>query len=175
MLLRVSAISVLLGGALVAAYPSAPSTAVLKAVAKIQPLQNAQVTGTVTFQTKDDGVYIVADVDGLSPGKHGFHIHEKGDCSAPDGSSAGDHFNPNGSKHGAPWDKERHAGDLGNLVADDKGHAHYEWHDKLITLKGPDSIIGRSVIIHEKEDDLITQPTGNAGRRLGCGVIAPEY
>ena len=172
-----------LGGALVAAYPTAPSTltpnktltssVVTKAVAHVEPLQNSKVKGTVTFQVKDDGVFIIADFEGLSPGKHGFHIHEKGDCSAPDGSSAGAHFNPTNTRHGAPWDKDRHAGDLGNLVADENGRSHFEWHDKQISLKGPDSIIGRAIIVHEKADDLVSQPAGNAGARLACGVIEP--
>ncbi len=114
---------------------------------------------------------VVADVTGLTPGKHGFHVHEFGDCSSPDGNSAGGHFNPTHKQHGAPDAVERHEGDLGNVVADSSGKAHLEWKDKVMKLSGPDSIIGRSMIVHVQEDDLKTQPTGNSGGRVACGVI----
>lgn len=149
----------------------ATSGSVTKARAFLTPTKGNQTQGLVTFTAVNGGVKIVADIDHLTPGKHGFHIHEFGDCSAPDGSSAGGHFNPSGSKHGAPDGLERHAGDLGNLVADDKGHAHYERIDTVIELIGPNTIIGRSVIVHSMPDDFITQPTGNAGGRVACGVI----
>lgn len=144
---------------------------ILNASAQLHPTTGHKVHGTVTFTTVEGGVKVVADVDQLTPGKHGFHIHEYGDCSAPDGSSAGGHFNPSGHKHGAPDALERHVGDLGNIVADQNGHAHYEFVDRLISLNGPHTIIGRSVIIHSLPDDYITQPTGNAGARVACGVI----
>jgi Cu-Zn family superoxide dismutase len=124
-----------------------------------------------TKNNKADGIQIVADLDGLSPGSHGFHIHEKGDCSGDDASLAGGHFNPTNAKHGGPDSAERHVGDLGNVIADKNGHAHYERLDKIISLKGPNSIIGRSVVIHSKEDDYKTQPAGNSGERIACGVI----
>jgi Cu-Zn family superoxide dismutase len=108
---------------------------------------------------------------GLKKGKHGFHIHEFGDCSAPDGTSAGGHFNPEGKMHGAPVDMSRHAGDMGNIEADESGKAHLEYIDPMMSLTGDHSIIGRSVILHQNEDDLKTQPTGNAGPRIACGVI----
>jgi Cu-Zn family superoxide dismutase len=129
------------------------------------------VKGLVTFTVKGDVVVVNASITGLTPGKHGFHIHEKGDCSAPDGSSAGGHFNPTHMKHGAPTDAERHVGDLGNVVADEKGNATLVWNDKVIKLSGPNSIIGKGVIVHAGEDDLKSQPTGNAGARVACGVI----
>jgi Cu-Zn family superoxide dismutase len=116
-------------------------------------------------------VKVVADVTGLTPGKHGFHIHEFGDCSSSDGNSAGGHFNPTHKQHGAPDASDRHAGDLGNIEADASGKAHLEWSDKVMKLSGADSIVGHAVIVHEKVDDLKTQPTGNAGGRLACGVI----
>jgi Cu-Zn family superoxide dismutase len=125
----------------------------------------------VTFTRGQNGISIVADVEGLSPGQHGFHIHEFGDCTAPDGTSAGGHFNPEGNPHGAPSDTERHVGDLGNLSADDAGMGHYERTDSHITFQGPHSIIGRGIIVHAGEDDLTTQPTGDAGPRVACGVI----
>lgn len=144
---------------------------VKKAVAVLHPTKGNTVQGTVTFAATKDAVIIIADVMNLSPGLHGFHIHEFGDCSAPDASSAGGHFNPMNMKHGSPDSTERHAGDLGNIVANDRGQAHYERIDKVISLEGPNSIIGRSVIIHAGQDDFKTQPTGNAGGRMACGVI----
>ena len=145
-----------------------------KAVCELHGTKDSHVAGTVTFTQEKDGVRVVADVTDLAPGEHGFHIHEKGDCSAPDASSAGGHFNPSGHKHGGPDAEERHAGDLGNLIADKSGKAHYDRVDKQLQLTGPNTIIGRSIIVHEKLDDLKTQPTGNAGARVACGVIVAE-
>ena len=142
-----------------------------KAVCVLYPTQGNTVTGVITFTKTDGGIKVVADIQGLSKGKHGFHIHECGDCSSADGSSAAGHFNPEGKSHGAPTDMMRHAGDLGIVVADDSGKAHLEYTDTLISFEGEYSIIGRSVIVHKSEDDLKTQPTGNAGARVACGVI----
>jgi Cu-Zn family superoxide dismutase len=153
---------------------SAPSSAqgsVKKATAVLWPTQGNRVKGTVTFTAVDGGVKVVADVDNLTPGKHGFHVHEFGDCSAHDGSSAGGHFNPTGKKHGGPDSPERHMGDLGNLEADQNGHAHYERVDAELSLDGPNSIVGHSLVVHADEDDLTTQPTGNSGARVACGPI----
>lgn len=144
---------------------------VVKAVCILYPTTGNQVSGIVIFTKTDDGVRVVADVQGLTPGKHGFHVHECGDCSAADGSSAGGHFNPGKMNHGAPMDMMRHEGDLGNLEADASGKAHLEFVDPMIKLDGPGSVIGRSMIVHAKEDDLKTQPTGNSGPRIACGVI----
>jgi len=149
----------------------APANAVHSAICVIYPTQGNNVTGTVTFTKVEGGVKIVADLHGLTKGKHGFHIHEFGDCSAPDGTSAGGHFNPMGESHGAPMDAMRHEGDMGNIEADDSGNGHLEYVDKTISLEGMTSIIGRSVVVHKNEDDLKTQPTGNAGARIACGVI----
>jgi len=112
----------------------------------------------------------VADITGLTPGKHAFHIHEFGDCSAADAASAGSHFNPMKKQHGAPDAAERHAGDLGNIEADKTGKAHLELKDNMLMFSGENSILGRAVIVHEKVDDW-SQPTGNAGGRVACGVI----
>jgi superoxide dismutase, Cu-Zn family len=142
-----------------------------KAIAVLHPTAGNTVTGSVTFTKSGDEIKVVADVTGLTPGKHGFHIHEFGDCSSSDGNSAGGHFNPTHKAHGAPDASDRHAGDLGNIEADASGKAHLEWSDKVMKLSGADSIIGHAVIVHEKADDLKTQPTGNAGGRLACGVI----
>ncbi len=142
-----------------------------QAIAVLHPTEGNDVTGAVIFTKMKEGIKITADVKGLSPGKHGFHIHEYGDCSAPDATSAGGHYNPGEMPHAAPGDMKRHVGDLGNLVADASGKAHYERIDKHISFKGPHSIIGLAVIVHKSEDDLTTQPTGAAGPRLACGVI----
>jgi Cu-Zn family superoxide dismutase len=144
---------------------------VTKAIAVLHPTAGNNVTGSVSFTQSGDTVKVVADITGLTPGKHGFHIHEFGDCSSSDGNSAGGHFNPTHQAHGAPDAGDRHAGDLGNIEADASGKAHLEWSDKMMKLSGADSIVGHAVIVHEKADDLKTQPTGNAGGRLACGVI----
>ena len=113
-------------------------------------------------------------VTGLTDGDHGFHIHEKGDFSAPDASSAGAHFNPTNAAHGGPAAPVHHAGDFGNLGSKG-GIAHLQLDVAGISLgTGPSSIMGRAVVVHEKADDFTTQPTGNAGARVGCGVIRSE-
>jgi superoxide dismutase, Cu-Zn family len=143
---------------------------VTKAVAQLEPKSASQVTGTVTFTKVGDEIQVVADIQNLKPGKHGFHIHEKGDCSAADAASAGAHFNPTQKHHGGPMTPDHHSGDLGNVEADASGKAHLDWKGKL-SLSGNDSIIGRSIVVHEKEDDLKTDPSGNSGARIACGVI----
>jgi Cu-Zn family superoxide dismutase len=143
---------------------------VQKAVAVLQPASGSQITGAVMFTKTGDDVQAVADIQGLTPGKHGLHIHEKGDCSAKDASSAGAHFNPTHQHHGDPNMAEHHAGDLGNIEADASGKAHLDWKGKM-KLSGDESIIGKSVVVHEKEDDLKTDPAGNSGARIACGVI----
>ncbi len=160
-----------------AAPADTAAPAALKAVAQLAPTEGSSVTGTVTFEEQADGsVHVSATVSGLTAGKHGIHIHENGDCSAPDGSSAGGHFNPDGSAHGAPDAATHHAGDFGNLEADAAGKGEYHATYSFISLKPgqPNSIIGKSVIIHANEDDLVTQPTGGAGARLACGVIMAQ-
>lgn len=151
--------------------PGAIDVKVFKAHCVLSPKGEHAVIGAITFMQLDDGVRIIADVAGLSPGKHGFHIHEHGDCSAVDAASAGGHFNPLNKKHGGPDSSERHLGDLGNLEANRSGFAHYDRVDKEISLNGPNSIIGKSIIVHADEDDLKTDPTGNSGARIACGEI----
>ena len=143
---------------------------VTKAAAQLEPKSGSKVTGTVTFTKVGDEIQVVADIQNLTPGKHGFHIHEKGDCSAPDAASAGAHFNPTMKHHGGPMNPDHHSGDLGNIVADASGKAHLDWKGKL-SFTGTDSIIGKSVVVHEKEDDLKTDPSGNSGARVACGAI----
>lgn len=141
------------------------------AMARLQPTQGNNVTGTVMFTSENGAVRIETDVRGLAPGEHGFHVHEFGDCSAPDASSAGDHFNPTDQQHGAPDDSVRHVGDLGNLNAGQDSTAMYSRVDSVITLDGPNSVVGKAVVVHADADDLESQPSGNAGDRLACGVI----
>lgn len=142
-----------------------------RATAVIYPTKGNTCSGTVTFSQEKDGLHIEAHISGLTPGEHGFHIHEFGNCACDDAVCAGDHFNPTNSPHGSPTAEKRHVGDLGNLVADQDGIAHYAYTDNRCTLNGPHSIIGRGVIIHAQRDDYVTQPTGNAGARVGCGVV----
>lgn len=141
--------------------------------ARLEPLGGSGVTGLVTFNPRPEGVRVEADISGLTPGKHGFHIHEVGDCSSPDGKSAGGHFNPAGVDHAGPNAPTAHAGDLGNLTADDEGHAKLTRVSSRITLGdgAPTDIMGRAVIVHADPDDLKSQPTGAAGGRVACGVI----
>lgn len=147
---------------------------VTSAVAELGPASGSDVSGTVHFEKVADGVRVTADITGLTPGKHGFHIHEKGDCSAPDATSAGGHFNPTGAKHGGPNDAERHVGDLGNVEADSTGVGHYDRVDHVIKLNGEYSVVGLAVIVHSGEDDLVSQPTGDAGSRVACGKIVAQ-
>ncbi len=147
------------------------SAAAAKATVKLAPTANQTARGEVTFTAEADGIHVVGSFSGLVYGEHGFHVHEKGDCSAPDGTSAGGHFNPATQPHAARDAAARHVGDLGNLKADPYGLARVDFIDKTLALSGPNSIVGRAVIIHEKADDFTTQPTGNAGARQACGVI----
>jgi Cu-Zn family superoxide dismutase len=144
----------------------------MKAIAVLHPTAGSKVSGTVTFTEVADGVEVQATITGLTPGKHGFHVHEFGDCSAADASSAGGHFNPTNQPHGAPDDQARHAGDMGNIEADASGNAKLNYIDHDMSLTDDRrSIIGRAVIVHAKADDLKTQPTGDSGARVACGVI----
>lgn len=141
------------------------------AQAELQPTKGSKVEGKINFQKTENGVRVKGKVKNLTPGLHGFHIHEKGDCSAPDATSAGGHFNPHDKNHGGPKSDEKHAGDFGNIKADDKGVAKIDFVDPDLSLAGEASILGKAVIVHEKEDDLKSQPTGDAGGRVACGVI----
>lgn len=144
---------------------------VKEAFVTLLPTENSNVRGKVTFTQEKEGVRIVADIQGLKPGLHGFHVHEHGDCSAHDGSSAGGHFNPTNKRHGGPESIEHHVGDLGNVLANDDGKAHYDQLNKEISLNGVNTIIGRSIVVHADPDDFKTQPAGNSGARLACGEI----
>lgn len=143
-----------------------------KAIAVIHPVGDSKISGTVTFTEDADGVRVQAELKGLTPGKHGFHIHEFGDCSAADLSSAGGHFNPTNHPHAGPDSAERHQGDMGNIEADASGTAKLDYLDHNMSMANDEqSIIGRSVVVHAKADDLKSQPAGDSGPRIGCGVI----
>jgi len=166
--MKLSAPFFVLAAASATAVLAAPPT---RAVAVLRPTAGNSVEGQVTFSKADGGVKVSGHLTGLTPGKHGFHIHEFGDCTATDGSSAGGHFNPAGAQHGAPTDAMRHEGDLGNVDANDKGVADLDYVDTHASFEGDASILGRGVIVHAAPDDFKTQPTGNAGARVACGVI----
>jgi Cu-Zn family superoxide dismutase len=145
------------------------------AIAALASKSGTATQGTVTFTQRGDKVLVKADVTGLPPNtEHGFHVHDKGDCSAPDAMSAGGHFNPSGQQHGsmsAPG--HHHAGDMDNLKADASGRAQASFELTEVTVApGPNSVVGRAVVVHKDPDDYKTQPTGNSGGRIACGVIA---
>lgn len=151
-----------------AGYPSGPSaTAVLK------PTTGNAVSGTVTFTRVGDGVRVAGEITGLAPNtEHGFHIHDKGDCSSGDGMSTGGHFNPTGTVHGSMAASEHHAGDLGSLKSDAYGVAKFNYTTNSVTVgEGLTDVIGHGLIVHRDADDFKTQPTGNSGPRLACAVI----
>lgn len=143
-----------------------------QAVAVLHPTASQHCHGLVHFIQTGESVKVVADIEDLTPGqKHAFHIHQYGDCSSSDGLSAGCHYNPEGHQHGLPDAETRHAGDLGNLEADEQGKVHYELTVTNVSIAGTKNpIIGRGVIVHAKVDDG-SQPVGNAGGRIACGVI----
>lgn len=148
-----------------------PATDFTKAVAVVHPTEGNEVSGTVTFEKVTEGMQVTAELSGLAEGPHGFHIHQFGDCTAGDGTSAGGHYNPTDNDHGAPTQDNRHMGDMGNITADSEGSATIDYTDPMIKLNGPNSIIGRGIIVHGGQDDLSSQPSGAAGPRIGCGVI----
>ena len=148
--------------------------AVDRAVAHLSPASGSGVSGTVTFTRQPTGVEVHVVLEGLTPGAHGLHIHETGDCSASDALTAGDHFNPGHAPHGGRDSMERHAGDLGNVMADGAGKVDVTFSDRMIMLSGESSILGRSVIVHADADDLVSQPAGNSGARVACGVIEEQ-
>lgn len=143
------------------------------AVAEMKPTAGNTVSGTVRFEQSGSKVIVTAAVTGLKPNaEHGFHVHEKGDCSAPDAMSAGGHFNPVGKPHGHHGKMERHAGDMPNLRADAYGATRVMWETDLLAVGvGATNVVGRAVVIHRDPDDYASQPAGNSGPRLACGVI----
>lgn len=142
------------------------------AVAALEAKSGSTVSGKVSFFGMTNGVRVEAQVSGLTPGEHGFHVHEAGDCSAPDASSAKGHFNPAATAHGSHAAAEHHGGDMPNLVANAQGEASYRVELKGVALNGPNGIVGRSVVVHADPDDYKSQPAGNSGKRIACGLIS---
>ncbi len=154
--------------------PAAQSTA-QSARVNLASASGSLVSGTLSVMPMGDGVHVTGEIGGLQPGSaHGFHIHEKGDCSAADASSAGGHFNPAGSAHGKAGAGAHHAGDSDNLIADANGVAKVDAHFGGVTLGGgaANDVAGKAVIVHASPDDYKSQPAGNAGARVACGIIA---
>ena len=147
-------------------------TAGLRAEAEIKMIKTGASVGTIGFVESGGQVTMTAKFSGLPPGAHGMHIHEKGDCGGKDAKNAGAHHNPTGAKHGPPESSQRHAGDLGNLMVDKDGNATFDMSTDSLTLStGADAVDNRALIIHAKKDDGKTQPSGNSGRPIACGVI----
>jgi superoxide dismutase, Cu-Zn family len=148
------------------------------AIAEMNPASGSQVRGLATFVETNDGVRMTLELTGLKPnGVHALHLHEFGDCSAPDATSAGGHWNPTGERHGDRHGTgEFHRGDIDNIEADSEGRGRYETTVKDWTIGGDQAtnILGKSVIIHVDEDDFVSQPTGDAGDRISCGVIVRQ-
>ncbi|MEO8485456.1 MAG: superoxide dismutase family protein [Betaproteobacteria bacterium] len=163
-----AAASALFAGCATTPFDSAVATA------RLEPTKGSTAQGTVTFAQRMGRVFVTADVRGLAPGRdHGFHVHEKGDCSSGDGMSTGGHFNPDAKPHG-PQAALHHGGDMPSLVADANGNAKASFSLGEVTVaSGPRSLAGKGLIVHRDPDDYATQPTGNAGPRLACGVIQP--
>lgn len=163
-----------------ATKPAAPATTAhnastaRQAVANLASASGSLVSGRLTLVPMGDGVHLTGEIGGLQPnGSHGFHIHEKGDCSAADASSAGGHFNPAATPHGRAGHGAHHAGDGDNLVADAQGVARVNAHFSGVSLGGGSAgdVAGRALIVHANADDYSSQPAGNAGARVACGVI----
>jgi Cu-Zn family superoxide dismutase len=142
------------------------------AAATLSSTSGSTAAGTVQLtQLSDGSVRVTVDLTGVPPGVHGFHIHDKGDCG-DNGNAAGGHFNPAATAHGAPSADLHHAGDFGNVTADPDGRVHLEFTTRSVTVDaGPNSAVGHAVILHANPDDLVTQPTGNAGPRIACGIV----
>lgn len=144
------------------------------AVAELKATQGNGVSGTLMLSPMGDGIHINGSIKGLTPGStHGFHVHENGDCSAPDASSAGAHFNPTQQPHGDPAGASHHLGDIPNVTADGEGAAEVDIHVSGLTLRTgqADDVVGKSIIVHEKADDYTSQPSGDSGNRIACGII----
>ncbi|MFC4727446.1 superoxide dismutase family protein [Coralloluteibacterium thermophilus] len=157
-------------GAAAGIQPAATATATLA------PTEGHETAGTLTLAVENGGIRVTGEITGLNPNaEHAFHIHEHGDCSAPDASSAGGHFNPHGQPHGDPRDPQsaQHGGDMVNLRADGEGRAQVDARAEGVTIGSGDAhdVVGKAVIVHESPDDYESQPTGNAGGRWACGVI----
>lgn len=152
----------------------AETLASVGAQAELKATEGNGVSGTLDLAGEGNGVHITGTIHGLTPNStHGFHVHEKGDCSAPDASSAGAHYNPHGQPHGDPTGTARHLGDMPNLTANAEGVAELDATVAGATLRTgqPDDLVGKAIVVHEKADDYKTQPSGDSGKRIACAVI----
>ena len=158
-----------------ASTPDVPTTSTAKqAIAVLASASGSRVSGSVTLVPMGKGLHLTGEVGGLPANStHAFHIHEKGDCSAADASSAGPHFNPFNAAHGKAGSSTHHAGDMNNLTADAEGVAKINVHLEGVTLGGGavNDVAGRALIVHAAADDYASQPAGNAGARVACGII----
>jgi Cu-Zn family superoxide dismutase len=167
------AVSLLTATAAAAGHPQGTTVAQKDAVATVESRSGSKVAGTVVFTSTPGKVTMKVDLTGLTPGQHAIHLHEKGDCSDPEAKSAGPHWNPTNAQHGRWGEGSFHLGDIGNLVANAAGEATLTFTTDAWTVGdgAATDVVGRSVVVHDKVDDFHTQPTGNAGGRVGCGVI----
>lgn len=156
-----------------AATAGAESSAGAALSATLEGRSGSTLTGTARFTSAEGGVRAHVELQGATPGEHGLHVHEKGDCSDPKAASAGGHFNPGAAEHhGGPSASVRHGGDLGNITVDQSGKGTLDVTVQgLSTAAGTNGIEGRAIVVHEKADDLKSDPAGNSGARIGCGVI----
>jgi superoxide dismutase, Cu-Zn family len=157
------------------AEKATPAEPAAEAVAQIAPTQGNTVTGSLALAQSAEGVHITGSIQGLKPdAEFGFHVHEKGDCTAPDGSSAGGHFNPTQAQHGNPTGPTHHAGDMLNIKSSAEGVAQVDVTAAGTSLHGDPGtdLLGKAIVVHESPDDYTTQPSGNSGKRVACGVIA---
>ena len=154
--------------------PIPPTTSAARATANLAPASASLTSGTLTLTTMGDGVHVGGEIGSLRPGAHGFHVHEFGDCSAADASSAGGHFNPTNPPHGRSGPGPHHLGDSDNIVANADGVAVVDAHLHDVTLGTglANDIAGKAIVVHAQPDDYTSQPSGDAGARVACGVIA---
>jgi Cu-Zn family superoxide dismutase len=158
-------------GAMGAADAGMPGKTPTALTATLEPRSGSKVTGVARVTPGGSGVVVLVEVQNAAPGEHGVHIHEKGDCSDPAAQSAGPHFNPNnGAHHGGANTPVRHGGDLGNMRVSSSGRGLLAVTVSDLTM---DNAVGRAVVVHEKQDDLQTDPAGNSGARVACGVLQP--
>ena len=160
------------GSGVAEATPTPEGPAMEPEIVAAQLAGPSGVAGVVTFtEQAGGGVQVVTRVQGAVPGPHGLHLHQGSSCDGPDFQSAGDHFNPTGASHGGPDSPQHHAGDLGNLEVAADGTGTADVNAGMLTIEGPSGVIGHAVILHEKADDLTTQPSGASGARVACGVV----
>ena len=153
--------------------PVAGAPAAARATVVLAPASASLASGRLTLTTMGDGVHVGGEIGGLTPGSHGFHVHERGDCSAADASSAGGHFNPTNAPHGRAGAGPHHLGDSDNIMANAEGVARVDahLHDVALGTGLANDIAGRAIVVHAKPDDYASQPSGDAGARVACGVI----